>query len=409
MRLLRALDVQTISASEFEVLVVVDGSTDDTLAKLHERPSGYRLTVLQQPQRGAGSARNLGASEARGDLLVFLDDDVEPLPGLLAAYLQTASEKSPNSAFLGRLEVKIHGTMDLARIGVRAWWQTQEAERSGSGHRFSFRDLLTGNFALSSKLFSRLDGFDSSFTCHEDYEFGVRLLAAGVSFRYCPEAKALHHEERGVRGGLARAYDEGVGDVQLANKFPYLLPSLYLNDALTSRQLKWKATRQLAFRLPLVGDRLMRLVLPLLHMTELLKIRKLWRGLHKILQNYNYIKGAYHTAGRLERLLYLRGASAAPTIEDRLSLDMQEFQGISGVSQELDYRRPNAVTFLLGKTPIGEVPRVPGAEPLEGRHLRGVLAERIGDFFLGWTAVHRFEQQRDSDQASSDGRTVERE
>src|SRR5687768_9642547 len=82
---LNTLSGQTLASDDFEVIVVADGCTDQTIQMLEGLQPPYRLTVLDQtPGRGAAAARNLGASRASADILVFLDDDMEANPQLLA-------------------------------------------------------------------------------------------------------------------------------------------------------------------------------------------------------------------------------------------------------------------------------------------------------------------------------------
>ena len=81
-RTLQTVFAQTFQA--FETIVVDDGSADDTLALL--KGYGPKLTVLQQANRGPGSARNLGLEHAQGEYVVFLDSDDLLLPWSLAVY-----------------------------------------------------------------------------------------------------------------------------------------------------------------------------------------------------------------------------------------------------------------------------------------------------------------------------------
>jgi glycosyltransferase involved in cell wall biosynthesis len=72
---LGSLDKQKYS--DFEVIVVDDGSTDETMERVNSFSSrNFQLRVLKQKHKGAGAARNLGASEAHGDILVFVDADM---------------------------------------------------------------------------------------------------------------------------------------------------------------------------------------------------------------------------------------------------------------------------------------------------------------------------------------------
>src|SRR4051812_31234041 len=87
MRLLDALATQTYPADLLEVLVVDDGSTDDTVDYLQCTPSPFARRVLTQTHAGPAAARDLGAEQALGSLIVFLDDDVAPIPSLIARHV----------------------------------------------------------------------------------------------------------------------------------------------------------------------------------------------------------------------------------------------------------------------------------------------------------------------------------
>src|SRR6266571_4199886 len=101
------------SFSDFEVIVVDDGSTDAT----HQLLSGYqgRLRVFPQNNRGPGAARNLGASRASGDYLAFLDSDDVWLPWTLETYRRVIS-RSQRPAFIAGKPFRFRAEKELAGI-----------------------------------------------------------------------------------------------------------------------------------------------------------------------------------------------------------------------------------------------------------------------------------------------------
>src|SRR5689334_14680265 len=85
-RLLRALASQRAPAP-FEVVIVVDGAPPGAAGSAPGAAWPFPVSVESQPPLGPAAARNRGASTARGSVLVFMDDDIEPDPGTLAAHI----------------------------------------------------------------------------------------------------------------------------------------------------------------------------------------------------------------------------------------------------------------------------------------------------------------------------------
>jgi hypothetical protein len=73
---------------------------------------------------------------------------------------------------IGYLPARVRDT-DFFSIALRGWWDAMFQEMWKPGHRFTFRDLLSGNFSLERGLFDAVGGFETQLRCHEDYELGL--------------------------------------------------------------------------------------------------------------------------------------------------------------------------------------------------------------------------------------------
>src|SRR5579883_3490344 len=90
---------QDLPQDQWELLIVDDGSTDDTAAVVQEL-AGERAYLLVQPHRGAAAARNAGLRVARGELVLFLDDDLLCDPSLFTHHLD-AHREHPGGVIFG--------------------------------------------------------------------------------------------------------------------------------------------------------------------------------------------------------------------------------------------------------------------------------------------------------------------
>src|SRR5689334_8065990 len=100
LRTLDALERQTFPAERFEVVVVSDGSTDGTPDAVRARTDPYRLRMLEQANSGPSVARNYGARSACGEVIVYVDDDIEPVSTFLEEHAK-AHEAEPNLVLIG--------------------------------------------------------------------------------------------------------------------------------------------------------------------------------------------------------------------------------------------------------------------------------------------------------------------
>jgi len=378
-RTLDALARQTAPAEAMEVIVVADGCTDDTARWLREYRPPYRLRCVELPGSGAAAARNAGAAAATGEILLFLDDDIEPAPGLVAAHLRS-HEGSADVVAIGPCPPFIPGRQDFWRVLVRRWWFDLFTAMAEPGHRFTYRDVLTGNLSMRRTLFARVGGFDAAFgpdASHEDWELGIRLLKADARLTYIADAAAWHHDRTNLDRSYRRARQDGKGDVLIGQLHPELRPALPLATRGPAPRPVESAVRALAFRAPAAGDALARLARRALDVLESLRLRRAWRKLNGATRRYWYWRGVADALGsqaELDRFLaYGRGPESTESV-----LDIDLGLGIAEAEWRLDIERPAAVRVWHGDVLIGLIPPVPGAERLRGRHLRPLLARLLG-------------------------------
>lgn len=180
---LAALNAQTLPRADYEIIVVDDGSTDGTAAVAQAGADRY----IHQANAGPASARNLGAAQALGEIILFTDSDCEPAPDWLEQ--MTAPLADPEVA------------------GVKGAYRTRQRALAARFAQAEFMDryelLLkspcidmvdTYAAAFRRAVFAEAGGFDKSFTAanNEDTELSYRLCALGRRLVFNPRA-IVHH------------------------------------------------------------------------------------------------------------------------------------------------------------------------------------------------------------------------
>lgn len=138
-----------------EIIVVDDGSTDDTQEVL-EKYKG-KISVIKQDNRGGNAARNRGAQGANGEYIIFVDADAELKPAMIEVFLQSLQD---------------HPEASYAYSGFRFGWK-----RFG-GIRFDADRLRKVNFVMTTSLIRRADfpGFDETLKRFQDWDLWLTML-----------------------------------------------------------------------------------------------------------------------------------------------------------------------------------------------------------------------------------------
>jgi len=201
-RCLEALSGQSLDA-DVEVLVVDDGSTDETERTATSFDSRLPVRYLRQAHAGPAAARNLGVREARGELIVIINDDTIAAADLLKGHLALHRFFGPNDrvAVLGGRRFppgKARRVMNFLFEGVPLYTPLHEEERGWRDHK----RFITFNISAPRQAFYRYGFFDESFPTPlvEDIELGWRWQKAGCRVFFEPGIGALHDHEMSVDG-----------------------------------------------------------------------------------------------------------------------------------------------------------------------------------------------------------------
>jgi GT2 family glycosyltransferase len=187
-----------------EVLVVFNSPkpSDIDLTKIH--PRARAIQTLRN--LGFASACNLGAREAVGDWLVFLNDDMTIRPGWLSALLTAMNERGCRAAggrILSEDGKRVDfdgGTVNLLGWGFQAGHGEPVDEDEFVSHQW-LPFACGGNFAIDPDVFHAAGGFDDAFFAfYEDVDLGWRLRLMGLDIAFVHEAVTLHAS--GTTGNL---------------------------------------------------------------------------------------------------------------------------------------------------------------------------------------------------------------
>jgi GT2 family glycosyltransferase len=242
--LLQALNSQTLSAAMFEVVVGIDGSTDGTEEMLVSLEAPYGLQWVWQSNAGRAAACNAAIRRAEGDVVVILDDDMEPAGGLLEAHW---SEHTPGShrCVMGAVPI---ATEDGSPPHVRylaTKFDQHLARLARPDHGFQIRDFYSGNASVLREDLVKVGAFDERFRAYgnEDLELAYRLLKSGVQFGFCPAALARQHYEKTLQGLANDELAKGRTAVQFAATHPDALAGMKI-AALARQPLRRRAMRR---------------------------------------------------------------------------------------------------------------------------------------------------------------------
>lgn len=213
-RVLEACFEQNGVDGAYEVVLVNDGSVDDTPAVIAaaQARATCAFTVINQANAGLARGRNVGIAAAKGERIIFIDDDVLPTPGFVSEHLRTHAQH-PGDIVRGAV-INTESFDDLPPPIYTL--------KNYSGNFF-----WTSNVSVPLATMREIGGFNETFSEYgwEDIDVGLRLRARGLKSILNKKAIAFHYKPRprtgNVEGMIRQARAQARTAVQLAKIHPH--------------------------------------------------------------------------------------------------------------------------------------------------------------------------------------------
>ncbi len=208
---------------DFEILLVDDASSDESVAFVEEHYPNVRV-IVNRRNLGFAASCNAGAEAASGRVLVLLNNDTEPEPEWLASLVRAVCEQ-PNAAVVTSKILlhdgsgRLHTTGDL--LGANGLPRNRGVWEQDAGQYDMQLDVFSGCGGASAfrrDAWRALGGFDEEFWMYvEDVDYGFRARLAGWQVAYAPEAR-VHHHLSATGGGATASFYTGRNTIWLIAK-----------------------------------------------------------------------------------------------------------------------------------------------------------------------------------------------
>jgi glycosyltransferase involved in cell wall biosynthesis/peptidoglycan/xylan/chitin deacetylase (PgdA/CDA1 family) len=258
-RCLPSVLAQDYPRKDFEIIVVVDPSVDSTVAMLRKIETDVTLRIIDLERRaGLAGSRNVGARAAAGEIILFLDDDIECDHGLVAAHVAAHGSEE---------DIVAYGAVDVSPSspsGLETDWAVKGAAwvtglaRSGA-NPWPYLTCIDANNSLRRSLLLLVGGYDEELRVRENVDLGLRLWREGASFKFVPDARAYHLYVKSATDLVstdASAY--GREEMVVCRRYPEYRPHSAL-AGLRRGSTSFTILRETATRLPLSPEPLLRL------------------------------------------------------------------------------------------------------------------------------------------------------
>ena len=234
---LDALSNQSVNRSDYEIIVVDDGSTDNT-AKIAAEVCDRVIAIKNG---GPANARNIGVNEAAGEVILFTDADCVPVHD----WVEKMTAPFAEAGIVGTKGAYYTRQDELVAQFVQAEYESKYNYMA----QYKYIDFIdTYSAGFLRKVFLELKGFDTRFpgASVEDQEFSFRVSAAGYKMVFVPEARVFHRHAASLGHYFRKKFNIGYWKTLVLK----LHPDKVVKDSHTPQTLKLQLP--LAFLIPIM-------------------------------------------------------------------------------------------------------------------------------------------------------------
>lgn len=200
---LQSIFKQNLENKEYEVIVVDDGSTDNT----QETAQNFPVKLISQRHQGAAAARNQGAQEAKGSLLLFIDADCTVDNNWISKH-KTSYQNPTDIGVLGgaiTISASPHSIFEIFDHYSTKMYQQHPKRKSSSDNEY----LNSTNLSCLKERFFEVSGFDESLPTGEDVDFCHKMSKAGYNIYFRNDIVVYHSGRNSLKNFLLHHYQWG--------------------------------------------------------------------------------------------------------------------------------------------------------------------------------------------------------
>ncbi|MFH1598271.1 MAG: glycosyltransferase [Patescibacteria group bacterium] len=225
-RCLRALIDQLKEKSDWEIIVVDDGSTDNTKDQIRKFPE---VEYLHQENKGSAAARNLGIRESKGEIILFIDADCEPT----ATWVEEMIKPFSDSAVMAVKGAYLTNQKSL----VARLTQIEFEERYAKMKKADSIDFVdTYSAAFRKQALQQTGIFDEELKMSMDAELAFRVDKAGFKIVFNPQAKVYHQHPSNWKVYWKKKFWRAYWRMDVYKKYPKKI----IKDSYTPQTLKFQ-------------------------------------------------------------------------------------------------------------------------------------------------------------------------